>query len=137
MRGLELLTQAMRIHYYDLTVRWLRERRQPIPCYAGISNVHVSPVGEIWPCAVRGDGSSLGNVRDPGGFVAAWRSGRARSIRASIRAGECDCPLANQLYANILLHAPSMARVAAIILESRAPGAAALLARLPIVGGPR
>lgn len=123
--GLDLVTQAMRIHYYDLTTRWLSLRRQPIPCYAGISNAHVSAAGEVWPCAVRGDAASFGNLRSAGfDFGRLWRSDRARAVRASIRAGDCDCPLANQAYANILLHPRSMARVAALVARSRIPSVA-------------
>ncbi|MDP3282820.1 MAG: radical SAM protein, partial [Desulfobacterales bacterium] len=36
------ITGAFRLVYYDLAVKILREKRQVIPCYAGISNAHLS-----------------------------------------------------------------------------------------------
>ncbi len=126
--GMELLTQAMRVVYYDVTTRWLAERRQILPCYAGLSNVHISPYGEVWPCAILGDASSLGNVKDVGlDFWKIWHGPAAMKVRASIKRGECDCPLANQNYANILLSPSAMSQVGQIIAQSRGR---ALLARL-------
>jgi MoaA/NifB/PqqE/SkfB family radical SAM enzyme len=118
--GMELLTQAMRVVYYDVTKRWLKDRRQILPCYAGISNVHLSPYGEVWPCAVLGDSKSLGNVKDAGlDFWKLWHGEKAQEVRASIKRKECDCPLANQNYANILLSPSAMTQVTSEILKSR------------------
>jgi MoaA/NifB/PqqE/SkfB family radical SAM enzyme len=119
-RGLELLTQAMRHVYYDVTARWLEERRQVLPCYAGISNVHLSPYGEVWPCAILADSRSMGNLKDHGyDFWKIWHSARADEVRAGIKRGECDCPLANQAYANILLSPRAMAEVGRLIVKAR------------------
>ncbi len=119
--GMELLTQAMRVIYYDVTKRWLAERRQVLPCYGGISNVHISPYGEVWPCAILGDAKSLGNVKDVDmDFWKLWHGPRATQVRASIKRGECDCPLANQNYANILLSPSAMTRVSTEIARSKA-----------------
>jgi MoaA/NifB/PqqE/SkfB family radical SAM enzyme len=118
--GLELLTQAMRYHYYEITRRWLRDRDQVIPCYAGISNAHISPYGELWPCAILGDRGSMGNLKDVDyNFHALWDSPRAREVRERIRRKECDCPLANQSYANILLSPRAMGHVAKVIAEAK------------------
>ncbi|NLP04520.1 radical SAM protein [Candidatus Fermentibacteria bacterium] len=113
MRGMKLLgriTTALRIVYYDLVVRIMEESRQVIPCYAGILNAHINADGALWPCAIRAYGSEMGRAGRGGSFSAAWRSGRAREIRRSIMRGECSCPLANQAYSNILMHAPSLLR---------------------------
>jgi MoaA/NifB/PqqE/SkfB family radical SAM enzyme len=121
--GLELLTQAMRHVYYDLTAEWLEEREQVIPCYAGITNVHISPYGDVWPCAVLGDSNPLGNVKDHDyDFWSVWHSSRAEEVRASIKRGECDCPLANQAYANMLLSPSKMADVGLTMAKSKARG---------------
>ncbi|MGM0559237.1 MAG: radical SAM/SPASM domain-containing protein, partial [Myxococcota bacterium] len=121
--GLELLTQAMRHVYYDLTAEWLERREQVIPCYAGITNVQISPYGEVWPCAVLGDSNSLGNVKDHDyDFWKVWHGDRASDVRASIKRGECDCPLANQAYANMLLSPSTMAEVGLKMLEAKARG---------------
>lgn len=109
MRGMRLLgrlTSGLRLVYYDLVVRIMTERRQVVPCYAGLLNVHINADGDIWPCAIRAYGSSMGSARE--GFREAWRSPAAARIRRSIRRGECWCPLANQAYSNILMHAPSL-----------------------------
>lgn len=106
------VTQAFRFVYYDLVSRIIREGRQVIPCYGGVSNAHLSAHGELWPCCVLGDEKSFGNLRDYGyDFAVAWNSPRAREVRRSIRRGECACPLANQAYSNILCHFPSLAKV--------------------------
>lgn len=121
--GLELLTQGMRHEYYEITRRWLRDRKQVIPCYAAISNVHISPYGDLWPCAILAGSKSLGNLKDAGyDFWRLWHSSRADEVRASIKRGECDCPLANQAYANMLLSPRTMARVAATVARAKAGG---------------
>lgn len=115
MRSMKLLgriTTALRIVYYDLVVRIMQEKRQVIPCYAGILNAHINADGALWPCAIRAYGSEMGRAGREGGFAGAWKSERARAIRRSIRRGECSCPLANQAYSNILMHAPSLLRAA-------------------------
>lgn len=119
--GLELLTQGMRHHYYEITRKWLRDREQVIPCYAGISNAHISPYGDLWPCAILAGTRSLGNLKDADyDFWKVWHSSRADEIRAGIKRGECDCPLANQAYANMLLSPKSMFEVGKTILRARA-----------------
>jgi MoaA/NifB/PqqE/SkfB family radical SAM enzyme len=118
--GLELLTQGMRHHYYEITRRWIRDRKQVIPCYAGISNAHISPYGDLWPCAILGDSKSLGNLKSVNyDFWKIWHSSRADEVRASIRRGECDCPLANQAYANILLSPRALALVGKTVVEAK------------------
>ncbi|MBI4863412.1 MAG: radical SAM protein [Candidatus Riflebacteria bacterium] len=118
LRGLARVTQTLRTLYYDLTVRILRERRQVLACHAGISNAHLSAYGDVWPCAVLGQGRSMGNVRDHGlDFRAVWRSRQARDVRAFIKGRTCACPLANQAYANLLLDPVSLMRAALALLS--------------------
>jgi len=103
------LNNAFRLVYYDLAVRIMQERRQVIPCYAGISNAHMTPYGDIWPCCTLGYEMSMGNIREHGyDFKALWNSARANEMRKYIRQGNCHCPMANQTYSNILMHWPSM-----------------------------
>ncbi|MBA2663658.1 MAG: radical SAM protein [Bradymonadaceae bacterium] len=124
LAGLELLTQGMRHYYYDMTARWLQERRQIIPCYAGISNVHISAYGEVWPCAVLADSNALGNVKDHDyDFWKVWHGEAATDVRQSIKRGACDCPLANQAYANILLSPKALTEVATHMATARLKGA--------------
>ncbi|MEW6673296.1 MAG: radical SAM protein [Thermodesulfobacteriota bacterium] len=106
------ITSAFRLVYYDLAVRILKENQQVIPCYAGISNAHLSPYGDVWACCTLGYDKSMGNLREfDYDFQKLWRSPRAEAIRADINNKICCCPLANQTYSNMLLHGPSLLRV--------------------------
>ncbi|MFT6396555.1 MAG: MoaA/NifB/PqqE/SkfB family radical SAM enzyme [Bradymonadia bacterium] len=118
--GLELLTQGMRHQYYEITRRWIRDRKQVVPCYAGISNAHISAYGDLWPCAILAGSKSLGNLKDVDyDFWKLWHSSRADEVRAGIKRGECDCPLANQSYANMLLSPRAMARVGVTVAQAK------------------
>ena len=121
MALLPRITTAMRLVYYDLAARIVREKRQVIPCYAGILNVHINSDGAIWPCAVLGYGARAGVVGGSISFRKVWRSRQMRRIRGSIRRGECYCPLANQAYSNILMSPASLVRALWIALTRRAP----------------
>lgn len=106
------ITNAFRLKYYDLALSLLKEQRQVIPCYAGISNVHLSPYGDVWPCCTLGYDKSMGNVRDSGyDFKVIWRGKKAAEVRSYIKNKNCFCPLANQSYSNMLLHASSLFKV--------------------------
>jgi hypothetical protein len=39
-------------------------------------------------------------------------------LRRSIYLGECDCPMANAAYANMVLHPPTMAKVISTVVSS-------------------
>jgi MoaA/NifB/PqqE/SkfB family radical SAM enzyme len=106
------ITNAFRLIYYDLAIRILREQRQVIPCYAGISNAHMTPYGDIWACCTLGYDKAMGNIREHGyNFQQVWNSRQAKEVRTHIHKECCYCPMANQAYSNILLHAPSLIRV--------------------------
>jgi len=114
------ITNAFRLVYYDLAVRIMEEERQVIPCYAGISNGHMSAYGDIWPCCTLGYEKSMGNLRDFGyDFKKLWNSQEASVIRRDIYAKKCHCPLANQTYSNIMLDPQSLMKVLKIILFNR------------------
>jgi MoaA/NifB/PqqE/SkfB family radical SAM enzyme len=105
------LVESLRLEYYELSARILEEQRQVIDCYAGWASAQLAPDGHVWGCCVRAE--SVGNVRDHGyDFGAVWFGPRADAFRRSVRAHECACPLANASYTNLLLDAPSLARVA-------------------------
>ncbi|RJP80991.1 MAG: radical SAM protein [Desulfobacteraceae bacterium] len=106
------ITNSFRLIYYDLAIETMREKRQIIPCYAGISNAHMTPYGDIWACCTLGYEKSMGNLRDHDyDFKSLWNSRQAKKVRNDIRSGSCHCPLANQTYSNILLHGPSLTKV--------------------------
>jgi len=113
------ITNAFRLEYYDLAIRILDEQRQDIPCYAGISNAHMTPYGDIWACCTLGYDKPMGNLRDFNyDFGRLWKSKKATEVRKYIKSGHCHCPMANQMYSNILMHPASLARVIYNILHS-------------------
>ncbi|MDD5178611.1 MAG: radical SAM protein [Candidatus Nanoarchaeia archaeon] len=105
-------TQAMRLLYYDLAVQTIKEKRQVIPCYAGWTNAHISPYGDIWPCCVLGYSKSMGNLRDFNyDFKRLWNSKQANEVRKYIQNKKCSCPMANVTYSNILVNPRMMLKV--------------------------
>jgi len=108
--GLPALVQAFRREYYELAHRTLVEQRQVLPCYAGLASAHVAPNGDVWSCCTRAE--SMGNLREAGfDFGAVWKSRKGDELRASIRGGECHCPLANAAYSSMMSDPSSMTRV--------------------------
>jgi len=113
------VTHAFRRQYYEFVKRTLREQRQIIPCMAGVASAQIAPNGDVWTCCVRAE--SMGNLRDHNyDFDAVWRSGKAKELRRSIKAGECHCPLANAAYTNMLTHIPTVMKVARDVGRSQA-----------------
>lgn len=102
-------TEAMRVVYYDIAGKILAEKRQVIPCYAGVSNVHINYDGGVWPCCVLGYSKEMGNLRDYNyDFQKLWYSDQAKEVRKYIKGKNCACPLANQAYSNELMHVPTL-----------------------------
>lgn len=105
-------TLAFRQVYYKYAIRIMREKRQVLPCYGGIANVHISPYGDVWPCCILGYDKSMGNLRDVDyDFRKIWHSPKASEVRRHIADGKCHCPLANQAYSNILCDTRAMVQV--------------------------
>jgi len=106
------ITNAFRLEYYNLAIRILNEKKQVIPCYAGISNAHLTPYGDIWACCTLGYEKSMGNLRNYNyDFKQLWNSCQAKKVRKYISARNCFCPMANQMYSNIMLHPALLMRV--------------------------
>ncbi len=119
-RSLARTTEALRLVYYEIAGLILEKNRQIIPCYAGISNVHLNYDGGVWPCCVLGYDKELGNLRDfKYDFQRVWYSGKAEEIRKFIKEGGCACPLANQAYSNILIHTRSLVKAAWHLIRFR------------------
>jgi MoaA/NifB/PqqE/SkfB family radical SAM enzyme len=116
-RKLTKVTESLRLVYYDLVGRILDENHQVIPCFAGISNVHINFDGEVWPCCVLGYSQPLGSLRVHGyDFQKVWHSAQAETVRKYIKDGNCACPLANQAYSNILCSPTHLAKAVFNIL---------------------
>ena len=138
--GVSRITQAFRDRYYDLVKRTLVEKRQVIPCLAGVASAQIAPNGDVWTCCIRAE--SVGNLREHHyDFRSVWTTAHAAELRASIKAGECYCPLANASYTNMLCHTPTLSRVALEVakgsvtsaLAARTQGQSARLRRLPVI----
>ncbi|MBU4316521.1 MAG: radical SAM protein [Proteobacteria bacterium] len=106
------ITNAFRLEYYSLAIKILNEQKQVIPCYAGISNAHMTPYGDIWACCTLGYEKSMGNLRENGyDFASLWNSQKAADVRKFIQKKNCFCPMANQMYSNILMHPTALTKV--------------------------
>jgi len=109
-KGMNKITQAFRIEYYNLVKKILRDKTQVIPCYSGIASVQISPDGDVWSCCIKAQ--SLGNLRKNGyNFKKIWKGLEFDLERRSIKNKECYCPLANASYTNMLLNYPTLIRV--------------------------
>ena len=138
--GVSRITQAFRDRYYDIVKRTLAEKRQVIPCLAGVASAQIAPNGDVWTCCIRAE--SVGNLREHDyDFKSTWNTARANELRRSIKAGECYCPLANASYTNMLCHVPTLAGVAtdvakgtvAAAIPARNGGKSARLRNLPVI----
>ena len=111
-RSLAKVTEALRLVYYEYAARIVKENRQVLSCYGGVTNAHINPYGMVWPCAVLGYDQPMGDLRSFNyDFQALWNSEQAQQVRAYIKAGCCACPLANQSYSNILMNPTATAKV--------------------------
>ena len=111
-KSLARTTESMRLVYYDLVVKILRGKKQVIPCYAGISNIHLNYDGSIWPCCVLGYAHSMGNIRNYDfDYDTLYNSQKAKEVREYIKEGNCHCPLANQGYSNMIISLPYLMKV--------------------------
>lgn len=115
-KGIARFTQAFRAQYYQLAKRTLQERTQVIDCYAGWASAHIAPNGDIWSCCIRAE--PVGNLRKTNYDLAPiWFGEQMVALRRSIANKECACPMANANYANMLLHPPTMAKVALDVVK--------------------
>ena len=105
------IARAFRIEYYEMAKRMLKEKRQVIPCYAGVASAHIAPDGDVWACCTRAD--SMGDLRrNEYDFRSVWFSEKADQVRNDIKKGRCWCPLANASYTNMLFDLSTLLKVA-------------------------
>lgn len=122
-KGFASLIDAFRLEYYRLAKRILAERRQVIPCYAGLTSCHIAADGDVWGCCTRAE--PVGNLRDVEYDLARlWHGAPAHAFRRSVKARECECPLANVSYTNMLMDPGSLARIGAHAIRGAVAGLA-------------
>lgn len=138
-KGVSRITQSFRDRYYDIVKQTLVEKRQIIPCLAGLASAQIAPNGDVWTCCIRAE--SVGNLRDHNyNFRETWSTPKADELRRSIKAGECYCPLANVSYTNMLCHTPTLTSVGIEVARKTAAevvagdrGKSAKLRSLPVI----
>ena len=109
-KGMNKITMAFRIEYYNLVKRIMRDERQILPCYAGVASAQISPDGDVSSCCVKA--KSLGNLRaSKYNFREIWFNHESELERRSIHKKQCWCPLANAAYTNMLMDIPTLMRV--------------------------
>lgn len=112
-RRLSKVVYAFRIVYYRLVLKIMKEKRQVIPCYAGLSNIHMTPDGKVWPCCILGYKMPMGDLRQMNYSIPKiLASKRAGEVREFIRKKKCYCPLANQAYSNLICNTSSIFKIA-------------------------
>ncbi len=109
-KGVNKITMAFRIEYYNLVKRILRDKKQIIPCYSGLASAQISPAGDLWSCCIKA--KTHGNLKKNGfDFRKLWFSPDMNKERLSIKNKQCWCPLANASYTNMLMDFPTLFRV--------------------------
>ena len=103
------ITRAFRLQHYQLVKTILKEKRQVIPCYAGIASAQIAPSGDVWMCCIKAE--SIGNLKKANyDFTKVWTSKKAWQSRQRIKKKECHCPLANAGYTNMLFDLKTVLR---------------------------
>lgn len=93
------IIRFLRAEYYRY-VKVFFTKGEAIPSYAGFASVHITPLGEVWNCAVYGN--EIGKLKDFGyDFKKLWKSKKAKLVRRE-RSGKHKCILASEFYSNIL-----------------------------------
>ena len=103
-RDFSRISQALRITYYDRAAWVQKNQKRKVKCYAAMSNAHLNPWGDLWPCNVQAFRQSLGNVRDfDYNFDKLWKSAQAQKVREWVSQENCFCPLVGQAMVDTLL----------------------------------
>ena len=94
-------------------VQTLEQKRQVIPCKAGLLSGVVHANGDVGLCEQL---PPIGNLRSAS-FSTIWSSDRAQDLRARIAAKECWCTNETFIWPSVTYHPPSFARA---VIGSRA-----------------
>ena len=112
------LRESLRGAYFDTLERVLREQKEIIPCYAGISSSQISATGEVWECCTRAD--ILGNLREYNyDYPRLFHSPQAKKIRKQIKDERCFCTHSNPCYTSMLCNFKLLGKVASNYLTGK------------------
>lgn len=101
-KGLAAITEAFRLEYYRYVRDLYLGRVNGMKSYAGFASCQISPIGDVWECAVYA--TKMGNLRDYDyDFKKLWKSKKAWEVRKKIKEKHV-CPLANEAYTNMLFN---------------------------------
>jgi len=112
-KGAGRLTKLLRREYYSLVIRMLEEKKQVLPCYAGVTTAHVAADGKVWFCCMKSE--PVGELRDKEigyDLKKIWFTQKAKALRNAIKKERCYCPMANMAYTNMLMSPVTIARLA-------------------------
>ena len=85
------------------------ERRQVVPCRAGVLSAVVAANGDVSVCELH---ERLGNLREQS-FPEIWNSDRAEALRASVARGDCHCTTEVFLWPSIVFQPTHLLRAMA------------------------
>ena len=110
---------AKEIRTREIVYQVARERRQQLPCLAGVLSGVVYNDGDVFPCELLE--SRLGNLREMDyDLRAIWRSATARAVAERIAATRCFCTHECFLTANLLFNPGPLLSVTRTWLAMRA-----------------
>jgi MoaA/NifB/PqqE/SkfB family radical SAM enzyme len=87
-------------------VRTLQERKQVVPCKAGVLTTVISANGDVSICELH---EPLGNLRQQS-FWEIWNSDKANALRASVARKECFCTTEVFLWPSIVFQPKQLAQ---------------------------
>jgi MoaA/NifB/PqqE/SkfB family radical SAM enzyme len=110
------IRRSLRNAYYDFVSEWTRDpRKQHVRCMAGVASCHITEKGFVCSCCTRWIQRGLmGDLRRADyDLKRIWFSEQAQKVRASIKRGECACPLASAAYSSLLASPKTLLKIAA------------------------
>lgn len=111
-RSLSRILQASRIVYYKRAAKVMRNGKRVLPCYAGISNAHINPWGDVWVCNVQAFRHDMGNLKNFNyNFDKLWNSKKAKEVRKWVNERHCYCPLVGQGMLDTIMSPSELAKV--------------------------
>ena len=115
------IARAFRLEYYKLVKKILKEKRQVIPCFAGVASAQIAPNGDVWMCCIKAE--SIGNLKAANyDFKKVWTSKKAWELRQRIKEKVCYCPLANAGYTNMLFNIKTVLQAASNLVKNPKSG---------------